>query len=480
MAAGGTTTLSARFVHHSLEHYLEQIHALVELNERRNEMTATSETTEAPYYDPWDVDLNADPYPMFKRLRDEAPLYYNAEHDFYALSRFDDVNRALVDHQTFSSARGVVIEILKADIEIPPGTLIFEDPPIHDIRRNLLSRAFTPRKMNAIEPLIREFTARCLDPLVGGDQIDFVKHLGAVMPLRVVGMLFGIPEHFQKLVIDQADNIRTERGEKLDHSEGMTDGQVFAEFIDWRMANPSDDLTSELLEVEFEDETGTTRRLHRDELLMLMNVVSVAGAETTTRLIGWSGKLLSDHPDQRRRLAADRSLLPGAIEEILRYEPPALQAARYVTRDVEYYGQTVPEGSAMLTLIGAANRDDQRFGADAENFDVTRAPRQHVTFGVGAHYCLGNALARLEGRIALDEMLNRFPDWEVDLDNAVFSSSSAVRGWDSMPARIELVGCQSRRATLVRSDARNSRVRAAGCSRAWRRGRRVRPAPRGR
>lgn len=399
-------------------------------------MTATSETTKVPYYDPWDVALNADPYPMFKRLRDEAPLYYNAEHDFYALSRFDDVNRALVDHQAFSSARGVVIEILKADIEIPPGTLIFEDPPIHDIRRNLLSRAFTPRKMNAIEPLIREFTARCLDPLVGGDQIDFVKHLGSVMPLRVVGMLFGIPEHFQKVVLDQADNIRTERGEKLDHSEGMTDGQVFAEFIDWRVANPSDDLTSELLAVEFEDENGVIRRLHRDELLMLMNVVSVAGAETTTRLIGWAGKLLSDNPDQRRQLAADRSLLPGAIEEILRFEPPALQAARYVTRDLEYYGQNVPKGSAMLVLIGAANRDDQRFGPDADSFDVTRAPRQHVTFGVGAHYCLGNALARLEGRIALDELLNRFPDWEVDLDAAVFSSSSAVRGWDSMPARI--------------------------------------------
>lgn len=399
-------------------------------------MTTMNSPTSDVYYDPWDVDLNADPYPMFKRLRDSAPLYYNAEHDFYALSRFDDVNRALVDHQTFSSAKGVVIEILKADIEIPPGTLIFEDPPIHDIRRNLLSRAFTPRKMNAIEPLIREYTARCLDPLVGGEQIDFVKHLGSVMPLRVVGMLFGIPEHFQKLVIDEADNIRTERGEKLDHSEGMTDGQVFAEFIDWRVANPSDDLTSELLEVEFEDETGTTRRLHRDELLMLMNVVSVAGAETTTRLIGWSGKLLSDHPDQRRLLAADRSLIPGAIEEILRFEPPALQAARYVTRDVDYYGQTVPAGSAMLTLIGAANRDDARFGPDAENFDITRPPRQHVTFGVGAHYCLGNALARLEGRIALDEILNRFPDWEVDLDAAVFSSSSAVRGWDSMPARV--------------------------------------------
>jgi cytochrome P450 len=169
---------------------------------------------------------------------------------------------------------------------------------------------------------------------------------------------------------------------------------------------------------------------------MFMSVVAVAGAETTMRLIGWMGKLLSEHPEQRRRLAVDRSLLPAAVEEILRYEPPALQVARYVTRDVELQGRTVPAGSALLTLVGAANRDERRFGPDAENFDVGRAPRQHLTFGVGAHYCLGNALARNEGRIALDEILNRFPDWEVDCDNAVFSSASAVRGWDSMPARV--------------------------------------------
>ncbi len=398
----------------------------------------TAEATDHVYYDPWDTGLNADPYPMFKRLRDDAPLYYNERHDFYALSRFDDVNRALVDYQTFSSAKGVVLEILKSGMEIPLGTVVFEDPPIHDIHRNLLSRAFTPRKINALEPKVREFTARCLDPLIGGDRFDFVKDLGAVMPLRVVGMLFGIPEHFQKLVQEDGDRqFPIERGGQSDHRGGvMTVGQTFAEFIDWRVDHPADDLTTELLEAEFEDETGTVRRLHREELLMFMNVVAVAGAETTTRLIGWSGKLLSEHPDQRRRLCADRALLAGAIEEILRYEPPALQAARYVTRDVEYYGRTVPEGSSMLTLIGAANRDDQRFGPDAEDFNIARPPHQHLTFGVGAHYCLGNALARIEGRIALDEVLTRFPDWDVDLPNAVFSSSSAVRGWDSMPAHV--------------------------------------------
>ncbi|OBH58877.1 cytochrome [Mycobacterium colombiense] len=399
----------------------------------------TTRTADDLYYDPWDVDLNADPYPMFRRIRENAPLYYNAEHDFYALSRFDDVNRALVDHQTFSSARGVVLEIIKAGIDIPPGLLIFEDPPVHDVHRSLLSRAFTPRKINSLEPMIREFTQRCLDPLVGGDRVDFVKDLGAIMPLRVVGMLFGIPEDYQRRVQEDGEKfVRTKRGGRMtDNTDAkLADGEVFADFIDWRTTHPADDLTTELLNAEFEDEQGVTRKLHRDELLMFMKVVAVAGSETTTRLIGWSGKLLSEHPDQRRRLVDDRSLLPGAIEELLRFEPPALQAARYVTRDIEFHGQTVPEGSAILTLIGAANRDERRFGENAESFDVTRVPRQHLTFGVGAHYCLGNALARIEGRIALDEIMNRFPDWEVDLDAAVFSSSSAVRGWDSMPARV--------------------------------------------
>lgn len=399
----------------------------------------TTSATDELYYDPWNADLNVDPYPMFKRIRDEAPLYYNQVHDFYALSRFDDVNRTLVDHQSFSSARGAVLEIIKSGIEIPSGLLVFEDPPIHDIHRNLLARAFTPRMINALEPKVREFTQKCLDPVVGGDSFDFVKDLGAVMPLRVVGMLFGIPEDYQRRIQEDGDrHVRTERGGQMtDNPEGaLSDGQVFADFIDWRIDHPADDLTTELLNAEFEDETGTVRNLRRDELLLFMNVVAVAGAETTTRLIGWSGKLLSEHPAQRRQLIADRSLLPGAIEEILRYEPPALQIARYVTRDVEFHGSTVPQGSALLTLVGAANRDERRFGDDAEIFDISRPPRQHLTFGVGAHYCLGNALARIEGRIALDEILNRFPNWEVDLDNAVLASASAVRGWDSMPARI--------------------------------------------
>jgi len=217
-------------------------------------------------------------------------------------------------------------------------------------------------------------------------------------------------------------------------AENMMNGEFFGQFIDWRAEHPSDDIMTELLRAEFEDETGTIRRLRRDELLVYISVVSGAGNETTTRLIGWAGKVLSEHPDQRRALASDPSLIPAAIEELLRFEPPAPHVARYVTRDVEYYGQRVPAGSVMMQLIGAANRDHRQFPPDGDVFDIRREARQHLTFSVGTHYCLGSALARLEGRIALEEILKRFPEWDVDLDEAKLSPTSTVRGWDTMPA----------------------------------------------
>jgi cytochrome P450 len=373
-----------------------------------------------------------------RRLREEAPLYYNAQYDFYALSRFDDVNKALVDHRTFSSSRGVVLELIKADIDIPPGTLVFEDPPVHDIHRKLVARMFTPRKIAELESKIREFCARSLDPLVGTGRFDFVADLGAQMPMRAIGMLLGIPESDQEAVRDYANSqMRTEAGEPMKMaSEGLDAGQIFADYIDWRATHPSDDIMTDLLTVEFTDEVGTVRRLTRDELLMYLNVVSTAGNETTTRLIGWAGKVLADHPDQRRELVADRSLLPKAIEELLRFEPPAPNVGRYVTHDVTYYGETVPEGSAILLLVGAANRDHRQFPPDGDVFDIHRTARSHLAFGVGAHYCLGSALARLEGRIALDEVLTRFPEWEIDGANASLSSTAAVRGWDALPARV--------------------------------------------
>ncbi|ORV63634.1 cytochrome [Mycobacterium europaeum] len=389
-------------------------------------------------FDPYDVDLIADPYPMFARLREEAPLYYNAEYDFFAVSRYADVNKALVDHATFSSARGAILELIKANLEIPSGMLIFEDPPIHDVHRKLLSRMFTPRRIASLEPMIRDYCAQLLDPLVGSGHFDFVADLGALMPMKVISSLLGIPEDDQVYIRDRGNaQLRTEAGKPMDAAQhGLSVGEQFEAYIDWRADHPSDDIMTELLNVEFVDETGTTRRLTRDEILVYLNVVAGAGNETTTRLIGWAGKVLAEYPDQRRDLVARPELIPQAIEELLRYEPPAPHVSRYVTRDVELYGQTVPEGSVMMMLIGAACRDERQFGPDAGDFNIHRTVRPHLTFSVGTHFCLGSALARLEGRVALEEILKRFPGWEVDLASATLSPTSTVRGWECMPALV--------------------------------------------
>jgi len=395
----------------------------------------TTSTAGDVYYDPYDVELNADPYPMFKRLRDEKPLYYNEQHDFYAVSRFRDVNAGLIDKETFISGRGAIIELIKAGIEMPPGVLIFEDPPIHDIHRGLLARMFTPRKIAALETQIRDFCRTSLDPHIGTGKLDFIADIGAQMPMRTIGMLLGIPEQDQEAIRDFAnDQMRTEEGQPMKAaSDGIVSGDIFGAYIDWRAENPSDDIMTELLNVEFEDETGTRRHLTRDELLTYVNVVSGAGNETTTRLIGWAGKVLAEHPEQRRQLVEDYSLLPQAIEELLRFEAPAPHVARYVNCDVELHGQTVPEGSAMMFLIAAANRDERQFLPDGDVFDIHRNARQHLSFSVGTHFCLGSALARLEGRVALEEILRRFPEWEVDTTNAKLSPTSTVRGWETLP-----------------------------------------------
>ncbi len=207
---------------------------------------------------------------------------------------------------------------------------------------------------------------------------------------------------------------------------------MFGEYIDWRAEHPSDDLMTEMLNAEFEDEEGVTRTFTREEVLTFVSLLAGAGNETTTRLIGWTGKLLAEHPDQRRELVEDRSLVPQAIEEILRYEAPSPVQARYVAKDVEHHGQKVPEGSVMVLLNGSANRDDRQY-PEGDRFDIRREFGHHLSFGYGIHFCLGAALARLEGRVALDEVLSRFPEWEVDWDNAEQARTSTVRGWASLP-----------------------------------------------
>ncbi|KHO19602.1 cytochrome P450 [Mycolicibacterium setense] len=387
------------------------------------------------YYDPFDFAIDDNPYPIWRRMRQEAPLYFNDKYNFYALSRYDDVAAALPDWQTYRSGRGTTADILFSGIEVPPGILLFEDPPLHDLHRRLLSRVFTPRRMMAVEDLVRDFCARALDPLMDGDGFDFVADLGAVMPMRTIGYLLGIPEEGQAAIRD-----RTDKNISVGDVAGDVSATVFAEslalfaeYIEWRADHPSDDLMTDLLNAEVEEPDGTLRRLERTEVLAYTAMIAGAGGETTARLIGFMGQLLAEHADQRHELAADPSLISSAVEETLRFEPPSPVQARYVARDVELYGRTVAEGSYMLLLNGSANRDGTRY-TDPDRFDIHRKG-SHLSFGQGLHFCLGSALARLEARVAFEEVLKRWTDWEVDYDRASRAHTSSVRGWARMPVK---------------------------------------------
>jgi len=278
---------------------------------------------------------------------------------------------------------------------------------------------------------------RALDPLVGSDRIDFIADIGSQLHMRTIGYLLGIPDHNQEMIRDTSNSALTLTdgefsGARADLFENSH--ELFASYIDWRADHPSDDLMTQLLNAELEED-GEVRRLTRTEVLMYTGMVAGAGNETTTRLIGFAGQLLAEHPDQRAELAADPTLVPGAIEELLRFEAPSPVQARYVQADVELHGQIVPAGSVMLLLNGSANRDDRKF-ADGDSFDIHRKIDHHLTFGYGLHFCLGAALARLEGRVALEEILKRFPTWEVDWDNAEQARTSTVRGWEKLPVKV--------------------------------------------
>lgn len=400
-------------------------------------MTVTKDSAvnrEAVYYDPYRVDIVADPYPVYTRLRDEAPLYYNEAYDFWALSRHEDVERALLDWQTFSNSRGDILELIQSEFDMPKGVMMMEDPPVHTMLRGLMSRVFTPRRMAEIEDQIRQYCINCLNPLVGSDRFDIIAELASMMPMRVIGMLLGIPESEQVSVRDANDaSLRTKPGSpmKVVRADKIADGSIYAEYVDWRAKNPSDDLMTALLNVEFEDENGVTRKLTRKEVLHYTQVVAGAGNETTGRLIGWLAKVLAEHPDQRRRVVDDRTLLPRAVDETLRFEPTGHNVARLVTRDFEAYGRTVPAGSAILLMFGAANRDPRRY-QNPDVYDIHRKNISHITFGKGVHYCLGANLARLEGRVALDELLNRWPEWDIDYETAKLAPTSTVRGWERL------------------------------------------------
>jgi cytochrome P450 len=395
-------------------------------------------TTADVNFDMYDREIYASPYAVYRRLRDEAPLYYNEAYKFFAVSRFDDVSRVLSERDQFISGKGGVYNVVIAGIDMPAGLFIFEDPPGHTIHRALVSRLFTPRAVSRIEPQIRELFSQVTKSVAGEPRFDFMRDYAHKLPIRVIGMLLGLPEsdHAQLQAVFHR-NMNQNTAETVG---GALDGIIetaawFTEYLDWRVEHPTDDLMTQLLNLEFEDETGTTRVLTRDELVTYLTLITGAGSDTTATAIGWAASLLSAHPDQRRMLREDPSLLGNAVEEVLRFEPPSYHIARTVAEDVEIQGETVPAGSIIVTLPASANRDERHY-PDGDVFDITRTPGQTFTFSFGPHFCLGASLARLEMRIALEAMLEHFGEWTVDCEASVMTGGIDTRGWDSLPVDI--------------------------------------------
>lgn len=387
----------------------------------------------APYYDPYSREIALDLWPVFRRLRDEAPVYYNEQYDFWALSRYDDVHHAMNDHRRLINGRGNIPELIKASNgdPYPSGTFIFEDAPAHTVHRGLLARVFTPKKMEALEEDIRSYCAKCLDPYVGADEFDLIDALAIEMPMRTIGMLLGMPESlFDEVKKGANEFFTTEAGKPMTKSVPRI--AALEEFLDHRAKHPGDDLATKLLQAEFTDVDGTTRPITHEEAVSYVNLLAVAGNETTGRLIGWIGKVFGEEHEQRRLLRDNPDLLNNAVEEVLRYEPVTSRLGRYVAEDVEYHGVTIPAGSVLLTLLAAANRDERQY-AHPDTFDIRRNTSGLMTFGFGSHFCLGASLARTEGRVALQELVKRFPDWSCDLDRADRSITSGARGWDHLP-----------------------------------------------
>ena len=393
----------------------------------------------AIYWDPLTPELRDDPYPLWRRMRDEAPVYYNDQLDFFALSRFADVEAANRDADTFSSNHGTTLETM-SPTPVETGMIIWLDPPKHTMLRKLVSRAFTPRRISMIEDRIRDFCARLLDAQVGSGRFDYVQDFSAILPPLVISSLLGVPESEQPDMTHLVDDVfHIEEGVGMANETSinalMNLGQrLGAHFAD-RRTNPRDDVFTDLVQAEIEDDDGVVRRLTDSELADFGILLFSAGSETVARHLGWAASVLDEYPNQRAELAQDFSLIPNAVEELLRYEPPSPVNARWTTRDVTVQDVTIPVNSRVVLITGSAGRDERKY-ANPDVFDIRRHVDLHMTLGYGIHFCLGAALARMEGRIGLEETLARWPEWKVDRENTVPLYTSTVRGPLNLPIEI--------------------------------------------
>jgi cytochrome P450 len=391
------------------------------------------------YWDPVDPALRDDPYPLWKRLRDEAPVYHNDRYGFWVLSRFEDIEHAHRDVATFSSSHGTTVEVMSAK-PLDTGMIILLDPPKHTVLRKLVSRAFTGRRVSMLEDRIREVAGGLLDAQAGRRRFDYVQDFGAILPPTIIAALLGVPDtdlERMRHVIDDVFHIEEGVGMFNDTSLNalLTLRAYLGEQFDERKRHPRDDMFTDLVNAEVTEEDGVPRRLTDDELADFGTLLFSAGTETVARFLGWAADSLEAHPAQRAELAADFSLIPNAVEEILRFEAPSPVNARWTMRDITLHGVTIPAESKVVLLNGSAGRDERKY-TDPDVLDIRRKVDLHLTFGYGIHFCLGAALARLEGRIGLEETLKRWPEWTVDRDAAELLYTSTVRGYQRLPIEV--------------------------------------------
>ena len=388
-------------------------------------------------YNPYAFSVHDNPYDTYRRLRDEAPVYWNSDLRFWALSRFEDVQDAFRDYDTYSSAGGVALEGRRPIDRANPNfqEIIEMDPPEHTAMRGLVSRVFTVRRVAQMEDEIRRIVNHYIDTVIESGRADLMADVAGCFPMDVISAVLGIPEADRDLLRDCADRglIREDGSMEIPKEAVEAIFEVLAYFtedLDRRRTGqaPGGGLLSDLLELEVDG-----RALTEVELLGFSLLFVFAGFETTAKLVGNAVELLSRHPDQRAALVADPSLIPQTVEEVVRFHSSTQYMHRTLTRDVEMHGQRMHQGDSVLLLIGAANQDEREFGPTAGEFDIFRNPERHLGFGYGVHFCLGAALARLEGRVALEEIHRRMGDYTVDHDSKVRFHSGNVSGWRSLP-----------------------------------------------
>jgi cytochrome P450 len=397
------------------------------------------------YYDPFDYEVDANVHAIWRRLRDEAPIYRNDKYNFWALSRYDDVLDAILDTERFSSVHGTTLDMMGPD-PFPISMLIFMDPPVHTWHRKVINRAFTPRKIAGLEERVVTICHNLLDQLEGRNEFDFVQEYAGIIPPTMIMTLVGFPEDMveewrkgiDSMLTVMPDGTMDEQRsaamgaiDSVEASAGNLLLQLLPELMKERRKEPKEDLLSVLVHAEV-DENSTLRRLTDEEIFGFVMLLSGAGSETVARLLGWVATLLDRHPDQRAELVSTPELIPNAIEECLRYEAPSPVQGRWVMKDVEFHGQIVTKGSKILLINGSANRDNRHF-PEGDRFDIHRNIDRHLSFGYGAHFCVGGALARLEGHVALRELLRRFPTWDVDYEHAEMIHTASVRGYSKVP-----------------------------------------------